>query len=61
MKNTLILMVLAFGMSGFPTFADDSAYTLGPDSKRQSGVPQGKVSMHVFKDSKVFPGTIRRY
>ncbi|MEX2215751.1 MAG: alpha/beta hydrolase-fold protein [Phycisphaeraceae bacterium] len=37
-------------------------YTLGPESTaRGQGVPQGKVTEHVFKDSKVFPGTIRRY
>lgn len=28
---------------------------------RGQGVEQGKVTEHVFKDSKVFPGTIRRY
>ena len=37
-------------------------YDLGPEStSRGEGVPQGKVTEHVFKDSKVFPGTIRRY
>jgi enterochelin esterase family protein len=36
-------------------------YPYGPDSFRQEGVPQGKVTTHVWKDSKVFPGTIRRY
>ena len=36
-------------------------YPLGPDSLRHDGVPRGKVTTHVWKDSKVFPGTIRRY
>lgn len=36
-------------------------YPLGPDSMRHDEVPRGKVSEHVWKDSKVFPGTIRRY
>ena len=36
-------------------------YELGPDSQRVEGVPQGKVTEYVFKDSKVFPGTIRQY
>ena len=36
-------------------------YPLGPDSFRQDGVPHGKITTHVWKDSKVFPGTIRRY
>jgi enterochelin esterase-like enzyme len=35
-------------------------YEHGPDSKRKEGVPRGKVSEFVFKDSKVFPGTIRK-
>jgi len=37
--------------------ADD--YVLGPDSKRQPGVPQGKVSSFTWKTSKIFPGTTR--
>ncbi len=36
-------------------------YPHGPDSFRQHDVPQGKVTTHVWKDSHVFPGTIRRY
>ncbi|MDX1565427.1 MAG: alpha/beta hydrolase-fold protein, partial [Phycisphaeraceae bacterium] len=37
------------------------SYPRHPDSKRQAGVPKGKVTEHVFKESKVFPETIRRY
>jgi enterochelin esterase family protein len=36
-------------------------YPLGADSRRQKDVPRGKVTEHVWKESKVFPGTIRRY
>ncbi len=36
-------------------------YPYGPDSSRHEGVPQGKVTERVWKDSKVFPGTIRRW
>ncbi len=36
-------------------------YAYGPDSLRHGGVPRGEVTLHVWKDSKVFPGTIRRY
>jgi enterochelin esterase-like enzyme len=36
-------------------------YPLGPDSLPHDGVPKGTVTTHVWKDSKVFPGTIRRY
>jgi enterochelin esterase-like enzyme len=36
-------------------------YPLGPDSLPQEGVPKGSVTAHIWKDSKTFPGTIRRY
>jgi enterochelin esterase family protein len=36
-------------------------YSLGPDSWPQDGVPKGTVTTHVWKDSKIYPGTIRRY
>src|ERR1035438_7925993 len=35
-------------------------YTLGPDSQRQSGVPQGKVTKHTLT-SKIFPGAVHDY
>ena len=44
-----------------PTEADqESNYQLGPDSQRQTGIPQGKVTQHSW-ESKIFPGTIRDY
>src|SRR3954469_5858874 len=36
-------------------------YPLGPDSIRHKGVPRGEVSSHEWTDSKVYPGTVRRY
>jgi enterochelin esterase family protein len=36
-------------------------YPYGRDSLRQEGVPRGELTTYVWKDSKVFPGTIRRY
>ncbi|GAB4468347.1 MAG: SMP-30/gluconolactonase/LRE family protein [Armatimonadaceae bacterium] len=36
-------------------------YTLTPDSERQEGVPQGKVTRHRFTGSRIFPGTERDY
>jgi enterochelin esterase family protein len=36
-------------------------YPYGPDSFRQEGVPRGIVTTHEWTESKVFPGTIRRY
>jgi enterochelin esterase-like enzyme len=45
----------------FPTHRHPEVrYEFGPDSKRKEGVPQGKVTEFVWKDSKVYPGTIRR-
>lgn len=47
---------------GSPTIGhtDDSQYKLGSDSMVQDGVPQGKVTEHVW-ESDVFKGTKRRY
>lgn len=36
-------------------------YEYGADSSRHEGVPRGTISEHVWSDSKVYPGTIRRY
>lgn len=36
-------------------------YTHGPDSQRQEGVPQGKVTEHSWDDCKTYPGTTRKY
>ena len=35
-------------------------YPYGPDSQRREGVQRGKVVEFTFRESKVFPGTIRR-
>jgi enterochelin esterase family protein len=55
--TSFLLCILATA----PLHAGDDEYQLGPDSHRKEGVPQGKVTEHVWKDSEVFPGTIRRY
>ena len=39
----------------------EKRYPHGPDSFKQAGVPEGSVSQYVWKDSQVYPGTIRRY
>lgn len=39
----------------------DVRYEHGPDSQRREGVPRGRITHHQWKDSKVFPGTIRHY
>jgi enterochelin esterase family protein len=57
--SPLLLVLTASAFAQEP--AIELRYPYGPDSFRQEGVPQGKVTTHVWKDSKVFPGTIRRY
>lgn len=59
-RITLIILFLA----AVPAAAQQKkqkTYKYGPDSSRQKDVPRGKVPQHVWKDSKVYPGTIRRY
>lgn len=41
--------------------ASDADYSLGPDSMPKQGVPQGQLTEHVWEDSKLYPGTVRRY
>ncbi|MFO0935991.1 MAG: alpha/beta hydrolase-fold protein [Gemmataceae bacterium] len=36
-------------------------YPLGPDSKPKAGVPKGRVTAHEWNESKLFPGTARKY
>jgi sugar lactone lactonase YvrE/enterochelin esterase-like enzyme len=43
-----------------PVWTRAEDYVLGPDSQRQPGVPQGKVSKHQWT-SKIYPGTVRDY
>ena len=43
-----------------PTLRAADDYKLGPDSERQSGAPEGKVTQHKWT-SKVFPATERDY
>lgn len=41
--------------------APPEKYSHGPDSSPREGVPSGKVTQHEWLESKVFPGTRRRY
>ena len=41
--------------------AVDTRYEYSPDSVRKEGVPQGTITEHTWSDSKIFPGTLRRY
>jgi enterochelin esterase-like enzyme len=47
--------------SAMATVVDDSQYTLGEDSQRQAGVPEGKIEQRTFHNSQVFPETRRHY
>ncbi|MEQ1839832.1 MAG: alpha/beta hydrolase-fold protein [Verrucomicrobiales bacterium] len=62
MKLPLLLTLLVFPTSLL--ISEDAPkpkeYPFGPDSERKEGVPQGKVTKHVWK-STVYPGTIRDY
>ena len=55
----------AFSLSITAAFGKEPAvdvrYEYGPDSTREEGVPKGEITEYVWKDSKVYPGTIRRY
>lgn len=56
------LILLALALAAFvTTAAAQTVYEYGPDSSRQESVPQGTVTTHQWLDSKVFPGTLRRY
>ncbi|MEO1614857.1 MAG: alpha/beta hydrolase-fold protein [Planctomycetota bacterium] len=63
--SILLLTILASGTCpARQTPGSDSEpqrYEHGPDSKRNEAVPKGKVTQHSWTDSKVFPGTLRRY
>jgi enterochelin esterase-like enzyme len=54
------LIVLAWSSSNPSADASDD-YKLGPDSKEQSGVPQGTVTQGHWESKKVYPGTVRDY
>lgn len=52
-------LTLALAALGLPALAAD--YSLGPDSQRQPGVPQGKIEKRSWTNSRVYPGTVRDY
>jgi hypothetical protein len=40
---------------------DDQYRKLTPDSEEQPGVPKGTVTEYEWNDSKIYPGTVRKY
>lgn len=62
--SAFLASVLSLGAADAPAIRfprPEVRYQLGPDSKPKEGVPAGKVTDYEWKESKVFPGTIRRY
>ncbi|HQU81612.1 MAG TPA: alpha/beta hydrolase-fold protein [Pyrinomonadaceae bacterium] len=51
MKKLLLLFFLVFSL--IPVFGQDSQYQLGPESKKQEGVPTGTVTRFLF-ESKLY-------
>src|SRR5580698_2142413 len=54
------LTLIAFFAAALTASAVDD-YKPSPDSFRQPGVPVGEVKKYSFKNSKIFPGTVRDY
>jgi len=66
MNRTLCLMLgvlcgTALFLDARPLSGSDADYSLGPDSLVKPENPQGSLQIHVWDQSKVFPGTTRRY
>jgi enterochelin esterase-like enzyme len=67
MKSLLTPLLCLFLAS--PLFAaekkepspDDQYKKLTPDSEEQPGVPKGTVTEYEWNDSKIYPGTVRKY
>jgi len=59
--SSLSKTVVLFFILGtvIPAFSQE-VYTLGPDSQRKDGVPQGKVTTFMW-ESKIYPNTWREY
>src|SRR5262245_29680308 len=55
LSKRIVLGLLLCAAAGF-----GEEYVLGPDSMRQPGVPQGKVTKHEWK-STIYAGTVRDY
>ena len=64
-RSLWLVASVAVVLNASPTTAEEPRvelkYAYGPDSFRQEGVPRGTITEHVWRESKVFPGTIRRY
>ena len=58
-KNVVVLFLICNCLS--PLHGDEEkqpSFDLGPDSKRQDGIPRGKVTRHEWR-STILDGTLR--
>ena len=55
-----LVYAVATGLAAVSLLPGVQEYVPGPDSQRQPGVPQGKVTKYEWT-SKIFPGTVRDY
>src|SRR5882672_3813059 len=56
----MLKLTCALALIIAPPLIRAEEYVPGPDSQRQSGVPQGAVTKHEWT-SKIYPGTVRDY
>ena len=54
-------LIIAGSLFGPSAFSQQEQYPVHPDSKKQDGVPSGKVTQAKFANSTVYPGTSRDY
>jgi len=59
MRFKIVVLIAVVGVASIARAADD--YTLGPDSMRHDGVPQGRVVGPLVWKSQIFRDTIRQY
>ena len=57
----LAKLIIAGSLFAPSAFSQQEQYPVHPDSKKQAGVPSGKVTQAKFADSTVYPGTDRHY
>jgi enterochelin esterase family protein len=61
LPKSLFLTAAIFAASATGLFSAEEKYERSPDSQVQPGAPQGVVTKHTFKESKLYPGTVRDY
>ena len=59
MRFKIVVLIAVVGVASIARAADD--YTLGPDSMRHDGVPQGRVVGPLVWKSQIFRDTVRQY